>query len=90
MEGHLPCPSFLGLFVSLVYCSCWEIPWVFESFLLFSRVLKGSHGEDNPWCFGGFSLVFLPKDQGMEGHSGEGICYMSIPEITLRIFSGYF
>ena len=47
-----------------------EIPWCFECFQLFFSVslglLLGSRGVNNPWCFGWFSWVSLPKHKGME------------------------
>ena len=45
---------FLLLRHSLVFLSV---------FCLFFRVVKGSHGENNPWCFRGF-LWYFQKNQG--------------------------
>ena len=40
-------------------------------FGLFYRVFEGSHGERNPWYFGGFPWCFR-NDQGKEGQGNFG------------------
>ena len=67
-----PVLLFLDVFGSLVFFFL-GISLVFLGvFCLFSRVFRGSPGEENPWCFGGFPWCFR-KDQGKEGHGFSGI-----------------
>ena len=70
-EISYPVLLFLGVFVSLVFLFLWISLLFLSVFGLFYRVFEGSHGERNPWYFGGFPWCFR-KDQGREGQGKVG------------------
>ena len=44
---------------------------MFWSVSSFYRVCKSSHGEKNPWCFGGFPWCFLEKAKEKKDRAGD-------------------
>ena len=71
--------SFFSLVFLFPWCFCFlGVSLVFLSvFCLFYRVVKGSHGEKNPWFFGGVFLGLFEKKKEKKAREGVPACGFS-------------
>ena len=63
MTPDLPCPSFLGVLVSLVFFLLRNSLVFLIVLCVLFRIFKGSHGEKNPWWFWGFLCIFQKTEE---------------------------